>query len=102
MEESTSFEDIIQEAFFDSYNNLTIKSVMMLKWVQHHCSSAHFLMKVDDDVYLNLPVLVEALSLAPTANTLIGSLICKAKPIQDSTNKWYVQVVLTWMKRLGG
>ncbi|XP_054279363.1 beta-1,3-galactosyltransferase 1-like [Macrosteles quadrilineatus] len=90
VEESGIYDDIIQEGFVDSYNNLTIKSVMMLKWVQQHCSSARFLMKSDDDIYLNLPALSEALQpVAKRKNILIGSLICKAKPIQDSTNKWY-------------
>lgn len=91
MEENSIYDDIIQEGFIDSYNNLTIKSVMMLKWVHHHCSSAQFLMKSDDDIYLNLPALVEDLnSITNKKNNLIGSLICKARPIQDSTNKWYV------------
>lgn len=87
--ESGTFEDIIQEGFVDSYNNLTIKSVYMLKWVHQYCSSAQFLMKSDDDIYLNLPALVEALNLvAKRPKVLMGSLICKAKPIQDSNNKW--------------
>lgn len=29
--------DIIQESFIDSYNNLTLKSIMMLKWVTNNC-----------------------------------------------------------------
>lgn len=36
--ESEQYQDIIQENFIDSYNNLTLKSVMMLKWVSSHCS----------------------------------------------------------------
>lgn len=29
--------DIIQENFVDSYNNLTLKSILMLKWVNNNC-----------------------------------------------------------------
>lgn len=29
--------DIIQENFIDSYNNLTLKSVFMLKWANRNC-----------------------------------------------------------------
>lgn len=36
-QESDNFGDIIQESFLDSYNNLTLKSIMMLKWVTTNC-----------------------------------------------------------------
>lgn len=48
--------DIIQEDFIDSYNNLTIKSVLMLKWVHRNClNQAAFLMKSDDDTFVHIP-----------------------------------------------
>lgn len=36
--ESSLTNDIIQENFLDSYNNLTLKTVMLLKWVNKKCS----------------------------------------------------------------
>ena len=49
-------------AFFqDSYYNLTLKTVMGLKWVKDHCSQARFVMKTDDDIFVNLPKLHKAL-----------------------------------------
>lgn len=36
-DESDTYRDIIQESFIDSYNNLTLKSIMMLKWVSNNC-----------------------------------------------------------------
>lgn len=38
IEESQSHQDIIQESFLDSYNNLTVKTIMMLKWVNDNCA----------------------------------------------------------------
>lgn len=35
--EYQTYNDLIQEDFIDSYNNLTLKSVMMLKWVVKNC-----------------------------------------------------------------
>lgn len=35
--ESEVYGDIIQESFVDSYNNLTLKTIMMLKWVTNNC-----------------------------------------------------------------
>lgn len=37
-EESEMHNDLIQESFLDSYNNLTLKTVMMLKWVNGSCA----------------------------------------------------------------
>lgn len=36
-QESYMFGDMIQESFIDSYNNLTLKTIMMLKWVTTNC-----------------------------------------------------------------
>ena len=35
--ESDMYGDVIQESFIDSYNNLTLKTIMMLKWVNGNC-----------------------------------------------------------------
>lgn len=36
-EEARMYNDVIQESFLDTYNNLTLKSVMMLKWINTNC-----------------------------------------------------------------
>lgn len=38
--EVEKYGDVIQENFIDSYNNLTLKSIMMLKWVKHNCNNS--------------------------------------------------------------
>jgi beta-1,3-galactosyltransferase 1 len=57
--ESDEFGDILQENFIDAYNNLTLKSMFMLKFVEGLISmapeeSVKFLLKVDDDCFVNL------------------------------------------------
>ncbi|XP_063977178.1 beta-1,3-galactosyltransferase 1-like isoform X2 [Diachasmimorpha longicaudata] len=90
LEESHEYGDIVQEKFIDTYNNLTIKSVMLLKWVTTNCPQATYLMKTDDDMYINIDNLVKALKSRPqSSGTLIGALICHARPILDPKNKWY-------------
>lgn len=37
VEESQLYNDMIQESFLDTYNNLTLKTIMMLKWVNSNC-----------------------------------------------------------------
>lgn len=90
LDENVRHKDIIQDHFFDSYNNLTLKSIVMLKLVSTYCiHSTTFLMKTDDDMYLNIPPLVHTLKAGNSTNILLGSLICGAKPIKEIGNKWY-------------
>ncbi|KAF4526118.1 hypothetical protein B566_EDAN007612 [Ephemera danica] len=111
--ESALYGDIIQEGFLDTYNNLTLKSVMLLKWVRSHCRHARYVMKTDDDMFVNLGRLVTQLradvarfrpptSLSPSSESdklpdyakeprglLLGALICGARPIANTRSKWY-------------
>ncbi|CAB3237369.1 unnamed protein product [Arctia plantaginis] len=102
LEESEKYGDIIQEGFIDSYNNLTLKSIMMLKWITNNCNdSVRYILKTDDDMYINVPNLIENLrnrskefdkrtkGKKEKEYMLIGDLICGARPVLDSTNKWY-------------
>ncbi|CAK1593545.1 unnamed protein product [Parnassius mnemosyne] len=100
--EVETYGDIIQEGFVDSYNNLTLKSIMMLKWVTNNCNEIRYILKTDDDMYINVPNLVSNLHKHANAfdegvakgnkskeYLLIGHLICGARPVQDSKSKWY-------------
>ncbi|XP_049283831.1 uncharacterized protein LOC125764049 [Anopheles funestus] len=115
--ESEVYGDIIQESFIDSYNNLTLKTIMMLKWVTNNCDGkVKFIMKCDDDTFVNVPNLLHVLlggtvplykaaisfydtntvAVKSPKNRLIvgkylltGFLFCDAKPIGDTSSKWY-------------
>ncbi|KAI9563616.1 hypothetical protein GHT06_011080 [Daphnia sinensis] len=51
--ESQSFGDIVQLDMMDSYRILTVKSVALLHWAKHFCDRVPFILKCDDDVYIN-------------------------------------------------
>ena len=88
--ESETFGDILQEDFIDSYANLTLKTLMMLKWYNQSCSSnVPYILKTDDDVYINLKNLQKLVKLNKIPNLLMGTLICGATPIRDPYNKWF-------------
>jgi hypothetical protein len=54
-EESGQFGDIVQLDMMDSYEILTAKSVALLHWAQQFCSAkVPFVLKCDDDVYVNM------------------------------------------------
>lgn len=88
LEENSVHGDIIQEDFVDTYNNLTIKSMMMLKWVITKCRQATFIMKTDDDVYVNIPVLMRALKTSNTTRLLMGHIFIDPPRIINPGNKW--------------
>jgi beta-1,3-galactosyltransferase 1 len=46
-EESTLNEDILVEKFYESYNNLTVKSLMMLKFSTQMFVNTKFIFKVN-------------------------------------------------------
>lgn len=60
-EEEEKFHDIIQGNFVDSYHNLTYKHTMALKWFSENCPNVKYLLKMDDDVFVNVPATYEFL-----------------------------------------
>ncbi|PIK42759.1 putative beta-1,3-galactosyltransferase 1-like [Apostichopus japonicus] len=89
--EQEQYQDILMEDFDDTYNNLTLKVLMGMKWASEYCNNASWVMKVDDDVYVDLAQLVEILEgLTTTVKTMIGWRIHKAKPVRDTNHKWFV------------
>ncbi|KAF2349038.1 Glycosyl transferase family 31 [Trinorchestia longiramus] len=56
--EAQTYGDIIQEDFLDTYHNLTLKSIMALKWAEANCPQAEYFMKTDDDIFVNVPKLL--------------------------------------------
>ncbi|XP_059813504.1 beta-1,3-galactosyltransferase 4-like [Hypanus sabinus] len=54
--------DLVQGLFTDTYLNLTLKTLMVLDWVREHCPDARFVLKADDDVFVNVRALVTHLA----------------------------------------
>lgn len=116
LSEIEAYGDILQEDFLDTYTNLTLKSIMLLKWVNNSCGdSVNHILKVDDDSFINVPNLLHILlgGTVPIYNAtigfydtaaiinfkrqhlmkknelLLGHLFCRAKPVSDAKSKWY-------------
>ncbi|XP_006817744.1 beta-1,3-galactosyltransferase 1-like [Saccoglossus kowalevskii] len=72
LNESHSYGDIILIDVLDSYKNLTLKTIMMLKWISNYCSRTKYLLKVDNDVLVNLINLIRLLESAPSSSFVTG------------------------------
>ncbi|KAL4240858.1 hypothetical protein ACF0H5_001643 [Mactra antiquata] len=55
--ESMRNKDIIFADFYESYSNLTRKMLIAFHWINLFCSDVDFVMKVDEDVFVNIPKL---------------------------------------------
>ena len=61
--EAAQFKDILQGDFTDTYRNLTIKGVMGLRWLAEFCPGMGVVIKLDDDVFVNMYQLVSGIGL---------------------------------------
>lgn len=52
--ESDQFGDLIITEHYDTYNNLTLKTLAAFDWMQNFCSQAQFLLKTDDDMFIQV------------------------------------------------
>ncbi|XP_046546685.1 uncharacterized protein LOC124256765 isoform X2 [Haliotis rubra] len=82
--------DILQIGFKDSYSNLTYKTVSSLKWASKHCYNANYIMKTDDDMYVNTELIPIMLQAAPRRKFMGGSCWGTSNPNRDTSSKWFV------------
>ena len=85
-----SHQDVIQIDFMDAYANLTYKTLSGLHWVHTFCPNAKYVMKTDDDMYVNTPLIVKMLRATPKTKFLGGYCWGISTPHRDSRSKWYV------------
>ena len=84
--ENEELGDVIQGDFLDTYKNMTLKSLLGLKWVTEKCPSVKYLLKSDDDMFLNLPSLVRAVESSMPRRSILGPL-CLGSPV-SRVGKW--------------
>ncbi|XP_071942229.1 beta-1,3-galactosyltransferase 1-like [Antedon mediterranea] len=90
-EENKEFNDLIMEDFQDTYKNLTLKTMMGMKWASMYCPSAKYVMKTDDDMYVSYPNIVNYLMKHPeTRKGLAMGFLINGAPIRDPKSKWYM------------
>lgn len=70
-EESKVYKDILQIGIIDGYYNLTIKVVGLLQWIHKNCSPVDFLLKTDDDVYVNVNHFAASLQTANLSDKVV-------------------------------
>ncbi|KAL4217223.1 Beta-1 [Mactra antiquata] len=91
-QESDINKDIVKADFIDSYYNLTLKVLIGLKWVKTNCQGVKYVLKVDDDVFVNIPLLVKHIESRPIpANGTVYGTIFNRKVKVSPSGKWAVK-----------
>ena len=93
--ESDKFGDIIQGNFIDTYRNLTNKAVLGIRWITENCRQVRYVLKFDDDVFINSIRIFEYLLNVTNQTWTSRAIICykvqKGRAlIQRSEGKWKV------------
>jgi hypothetical protein len=92
--ENQIYGDIVQGDFIDSYFNLTFKSLMTWRWIEHNFKKAKYYMKLDSDVFLNSRKVIEFIRDEKLSNSsalfLTGNIFWNESPHRRNQSKWYV------------
>ncbi len=90
-------DDVIQGDFIDDYTNMTLKSLLGLKYVSEACPSTPFLLKSDDDMFINIPYLLKILQSKTYNRSIMGPRNWVSRP--ERVGKWGVSRQLFPFKR---
>ncbi len=81
LKESETYGDILQINMIDTYANLSVKGAGLLRWVDTYCPQVDFVLKVDDDVYVNVHNLATVIHTLNTSEpSVYGHRVGENKP----------------------
>ncbi|XP_061460471.1 beta-1,3-galactosyltransferase 9 [Rhineura floridana] len=85
VKEMQKHQDLIQGTFLDSAENQTLKTLLAVEWAITFCSKARFILKTDEEMFVNLPSLVEYLLNLRThpEDIYLGRLVHQDTPNRD-------------------
>ncbi|GFS01014.1 beta-1,3-galactosyltransferase 1-like [Elysia marginata] len=87
--EDVLHDDILQFDVAETYRNLTRKILLSLQWVLSSCKDVQYVVKVDQDTFANLPLLLSFLKHHGEGNSIYGY-IYPGGSVNRGTTGWGV------------
>lgn len=80
--ESQDYSDILQHDYVECVRNMTLKTISAFKWVTKYCPDVQHIMKVDTDIWLNIPKWEELTVGGKGGNNVRRAMVghCRHKP----------------------
>lgn len=91
--EAELHKDLLQWDYRDTFFNLTLKEVLFLEWFSQNCPRARYVLKGDDDVFVNTLQIIKFLEKLPESKEkdfFTGDVIRDARPHRDRTLKYFI------------
>lgn len=88
--ENSICHDILFTDISETYENLSKKSIALLHWASTNCKGVKYLLKIDDDMFLNIPRLLDELTTKPKLNSISGCKVSGASPFRLPFSKWRI------------
>ncbi|KAE8743125.1 hypothetical protein FOCC_FOCC011289 [Frankliniella occidentalis] len=94
-DEGRRFKDIVQGDFVEAYRNLTYKHTMGLLWATRYCPQARLVIKMDDDIVVDLYQFVDVVKKHQQQRRhqeawMFGYVLRGLQPSREPANKWFV------------
>lgn len=92
VDEAERHGDVVMLPYVDTYRNLTYKYVYGMKWTMDNCRSARYVVKMDDDMVINLTKLRSYLkSITPTEKPALHCFVWVNMMVDRNTKSpWYL------------
>ncbi|XP_077993765.1 beta-1,3-galactosyltransferase 5-like [Glandiceps talaboti] len=91
-DESANHHDIILFDYQEDYLNLTLKTLLGFKWMSHFCGNVSYILKTDDDVFMNYRSLVRNLQTRQKENLALGQIFNNASTVRNKASKWFTSL----------
>ena len=96
-DESAKNGDVIVNNINDSYQNLSLKTISAFAWFTQFCSKAPFLLKVDDDMFVQIDKLLKIIRLYLSkenvgSKSILGNIAKKWHPVRNPKSKYLITV----------
>lgn len=91
--ESRRYSDLLLWDFLDVPFNQTLKDLLLLTWLGHHCPGVSFVLLAQDDSFVHTPALLHYLRTLPRGwapGLYLGEVFTQAKPLRKPGGPFYV------------